>query len=168
MPRAKQGGARSGQTGGQYANRSDLRNPGNETVKGQPYGEAAAQQAAQRSIPLTPPPTAISGAPQPGSGPQGGVGPSTQPASQGAPMAPGSMNLFAPTNRPNTPITHGLSIGAGAGPEAMQGTPIGMVAQNMAEGDSATSLLASLASKPGAGAVLRNLAGLATTGLVRG
>ena len=38
----------------------------------------------------------------------------TAAASQ-APVTP----LFAPTERPNEPITHGISVGPGAGPEAL-------------------------------------------------
>jgi len=47
----------------------------------------------------------------------------------GAPMAgnpfsmAGIVELGAPTQRPNEPITHGLSQGPGAGTEAMRGLP---------------------------------------------
>ena len=66
---------------------------------GQTYGEGARQQASQRVVPVGAPPT------EPG----GGVN-----------ITP----LSAPTERPNEPITAGLPIGAGPGPEAM--APIGI------------------------------------------
>lgn len=61
---------------------------------GQTYGEGARQQASQRVVPVGPPPT------EPGGGMQ---------------MTP----LGAPTERPNEPITAGLPMGAGPGPEAL-------------------------------------------------
>lgn len=173
MPRKGQGpgGIRQGTTGAQYQNRSDLRDPGNETVKGQPYGQAAAQQAAQRAIPITPPPTA---APGPGQAPAAAPGPSAQP--QPAPstpaqvpqgMAPGELKFMHPTDRPGEPVTSGLNVGPGAGPEALNAMPLGMVANNMAESDSTAALIANLAARPGAGSVLRSLAGQAASGPLR-
>ncbi len=45
--------------------------------------------------------------------------------------------------------------------------PLGQVAQNMAPTDTLANLLGHLASQPMAGAVLRNLAGMAVNGPVR-
>jgi hypothetical protein len=161
---------RTGQPGGQYPNRSDLRNPGNEQVKGQPYGERAAQQAAQRAVPITGPPQA----PVPPTGPAGGAT-GTAPLVPSAPAtagaggpAPGELTpLFAPTERPGEPVTAGIGLGPGPGREALNATPLGRVTNNMAQGDTATALLASLASRPDASATLQDLARLAVNGPIR-
>jgi hypothetical protein len=171
MPRTGQGpgGVRNGKQGGQYPNRSDLRSPGQDLVaKNQPYGERQRQQAAQRAVPITAPPDAGAGGPgAPAPPPAPGVPPGGAPGGDVPPgMAPGELKFLHPTERPNEPITAGLPIGPGPGPEAMTG--IGKIAQNMAPTDSATALLAHLASQPTAGATLRGLAGLSTAGTVRG
>ena len=70
-------------------------------AKGQPYGEAGKQMDAQSVVPVAAPPLDLL---QP-----------TQPQPQ-----PGSLpRLDAQTDRPNEPITSGMSFGAGPGPEAM-------------------------------------------------
>lgn len=106
MPR---GGKRKGTPGSPYPNRSDLRGPGTpdipKTFTGQPYG-AATQQAQVQGAgpPASPQPQA------PGATPEGG--PPGVPA--------GGLGPFnRPTERPNEPITHGLSTGPGGGPEAV-------------------------------------------------
>ena len=101
------GGRRGGTKGGAYPNRSDLRSgPLPVTAPtGLPYGDRAKLVAAQRQIPMgTPaPPAAAPGATPP---PQGPV--------------PGSLpGLSAPTQRPDEPVTHGLPMGPGAGPEVL-------------------------------------------------
>jgi hypothetical protein len=58
-------------------------------------------------------------------GPQSSVAP-TEAAAQAAPapMPRESVtSIFAPTSRPNEPITAGLAVGDGPGPEALTGTP---------------------------------------------
>lgn len=100
MPR---GGQRAGRVGAQYSNRSDLQNEAR--TAGQPqYGEAK-QRAAVTAAPDGPPAPPTYAGPQPGS------------------LTP----LTAPTERPDEPITAGLPIGAGPGPEALvsQGGPDG-------------------------------------------
>lgn len=82
----------------QYPNRSDLRNPGGkvakQTVKGQTYGEAGKQMAAQSAVPMAAPPT------------------EAQPQ-----VAPGGLGAFTrPTERPTEPVTAGASFGAGPTP----------------------------------------------------
>lgn len=77
-----------------YANRTDLNNPAQkiavQTAKGQTYGKAAEQAAAQRAVPM--------GAP--------------------AQVAPGSMGAFnRPTERPQEPITAGVNFGDGPNAE---------------------------------------------------
>ena len=88
------GGRRQGKPGGLYPNRSDLRNvkPPMQAAPGQGYGEAKAQMDAQRAVPVAPPPP-----PQP------------------ADLPP----LTRPSERPNEPVTAGLPIGPGPGPEVL-------------------------------------------------
>ena len=100
MPR---GGRRSGRPGALYPERSDLAQ-GVRTAPGQTYGAAKAQADAQRAIPLPQTP-----APQP----------SAAAGQWAGPPDPGL--LHAPSTRPDEPVTAGLSIGAGAGPEALVG-----------------------------------------------
>lgn len=88
-----------------YPNRSDLRDRATKVArtaaKGQAYGEAGKQLAAQRAVPIAASPSDAVPAPQP-SGPM--------PGSLGA--------LDRPTERPTEPITAGVDFGAGPG--AMQ------------------------------------------------
>lgn len=168
MPRSGRGGTRQGTPGTAYANRTDLQSNAPvpiQTAPGQQYGERAQQQAAQRTIPIAPPPAAPSpsapggASPPPGGGPPappgGGV---PTPTPSGPQPLPGELPFLGPTARPTEPVTHGLKLGAGAGPEALTG--VGALANNTAPSDSTVSLLASLAASPTAGSALRDLAGL--------
>lgn len=142
MPR---GGRRGGAQGVKYPNRSDLRT-GPLPVsapQGLPYGDRQKLVAAQRAVPMGPAPTpGLSAQPVPAPGP-----------------VPGANPLIAPTQRPNEPITHGLPIGPGAGPEALTGVgQAGFAQQNVA------NLLTSLSQQPGAGNELGNLASYASSG----
>jgi hypothetical protein len=107
MPR---GGRRTGVPGAKYPNRRDLSTQAVRTVTGQTYGQAGAQQAAQQTIPLpqqAPPPTA---APQP----------AQPPDLSNLTLQPGALGpLHTPTQRPNEPLTAGLSTGPGPGPAAL-------------------------------------------------
>jgi hypothetical protein len=47
---------------------------------------------------------------------------SIQPMQQTAPTPMPPIDLFAPTERPDVPLTNGLPVGEGAGPEALQYT----------------------------------------------
>ena len=67
---------------------------------GQPYGQRQALEQFQASGPMTPPP----------SPPVGGGAP---PAPAGAPPTGNPLDAFAPTQRPNEPITAGIPMGAG-------------------------------------------------------
>lgn len=94
MPRGR-GGARQGQPGKSYPNRTDLNAQPVRTAPGQTYGKAGQQAAAQRSVPL----------------PQ-----------QQAPTArtlQAAVPIDAPSARPDEPVTHGITGGPGAGPEAL-------------------------------------------------
>lgn len=106
MPR---GGYRRGAPGKAYAQRTDM-NQNRQPVQaaaGQAYGERQAQEQAQRAVPLpaappvqTPPPSSAPGA------------------------LPGSFGDFLrPTERPNEPLTAGLPVGPGPGPEAVRVAP---------------------------------------------
>jgi hypothetical protein len=100
------GGSRVGKPGANYQNRTDL--PGKTqpitVASGQEYGTRGAQEDAQRAIPLP------AGAPPPA------------PTSLGSVTAGPITPLDAPTQRPNEPLTHGLPIGAGGGPEVLGGS----------------------------------------------
>lgn len=114
MPR---GGKRTGAPGKSYSNRSDLNVPA-MAATGQQYGAATAQMAAQRALPIARPatdnvPTA------PPAAPAGAVGGSPAPA---GPM-PGGLGFADETARPNEPVTAGVPVGAGLGPEALAGPP---------------------------------------------
>jgi hypothetical protein len=87
--------------GGAYPNRTDLTQPV-RTPTGQAYGEAQALQQAQSQQPL----------PQ-----QPGIE-QVLAAAQGHNFQPVGLN--APTQRPFEPITQGLPMGPGAGPEVLR------------------------------------------------
>jgi hypothetical protein len=91
----------------QYSNRSDLRNPAGKVAKmaakGQAYGEAGKQMAAQSVVPVAAPPTETLPQPTP---------------------VPGQVtDLMAPTERPNEPITAGMDFGPGPS-SAVLGPPM--------------------------------------------
>lgn len=86
----------------QYSNRADLRNPAAKiaatATKGQTYGEAGKQIAAQKAVPMGAAPTDVQAA---------------QPT-----VVPGQVaDLVGPTNRPTEPISAGADFGDGPGSE---------------------------------------------------
>lgn len=98
-----------------------------KAAPGQPYGEAGDQIQSQNVIPLPqrnqpPTPTGAGG---------GTSSTPAAPVAAGNPMEallaaakgtpPPNGGLLAPSVRPTEPITTGLQIGAGAGPEALTG-----------------------------------------------
>lgn len=105
MPR---GGKRTGK--GPYGNRTDMNRP--QAVQAAPskvYGQGVAQEASQRAVPVAAPPAQ-----------RQAVAPATPAA--GAPPGPppgGMGDLLRPTERPDEPMTAGMSLGAGPGPEAL-------------------------------------------------
>ena len=110
MPRGKRGGAREGEQGKAYSNRTDL-NQSKQPVmvaSGQPYGARQAQEAAQGAIPLpAAPPVSVPAQPRP------------------QVPAPGSLGVFnRGTERPDEPLTAGLPIGPGSGPEVLPMSPV--------------------------------------------
>lgn len=108
MPR--RGGHRSGTPGTAYSNRTDLQVP-MAAASGQQYGQRSQQMAAQRAIPIARPSTdAVASASASGPG-----APSPAPGPLPGQVTP----LDAPTQRPGEPLTAGLPVGAGPGPEAL-------------------------------------------------
>ena len=83
---------------GPFAKRTDL------SYQSPAYGEGAAYNAAKSGAPLATAPKSpmLSQAPK---------------VAGGAPAA--GIGLYDPTQRPDEPITHGIPVGAGAGPEAL-------------------------------------------------
>lgn len=116
-------------------NRTDLNQPGPQqpvrSPTGLPYGEAKSLEQAQRSMPLpagngSVTPTQANPAQGQGVRP---VPPTPAPdpmasvlgAAQAHPFQ--SVGLGVGTQRPSEPVTTGLTVGPGAGPEAMVGVP---------------------------------------------
>jgi len=89
------GGKRVGRSGAAYAQRTDL-NQAPRAVPGQTYGEATQQLEAQRTVPL----------------------PRAAPLTPAPPPAI-TVDLDAPSARPDEPVTAGLATGPGPGPEAL-------------------------------------------------
>lgn len=136
------GGRRAGTRGQAYPNRSDLRAalPLNAPT-GLPYGDRQKLISAQRTVPMAPAPAPAPAAPQ---GPPAPAAP--------MPVPGGAGDLLRPTERPNEPVTAGLPMGPGPGPEAL-----GPLTQN-AGGSTVRGLLESLASSPNATPEIRALA----------
>lgn len=83
---------------------------GARAATGQEYGQAGAQLAAQKAIPL-PGPANAGGAPMP-----------PPAAPMGQPAQPGQFGpITGPTGRPNEPVTAGSPSGPGPGPEILPG-----------------------------------------------
>lgn len=126
------------------------------TVPGQPYGAAAEQQQAQQIAPMSggglPPPAGAGG---------GDLMAMLQQHVAGAPQRG---PLVRPTERPNEPVTAGLPMGPGAGPEALTG--VGALARQSAVSNNGTlgNLLQTLATQPSASAAMRDLASRALGG----
>lgn len=112
------GGYREGAQGQAYANRTDL-NQAPTAAPGQQYGKAKEQIEAQKVVPL--------------------------PAQPAVP-APGAMPFDRGSERPNEPVTAGLPVGSGPGPEALG--PMGE-ARDMLAWKQYLPMLEHLASMPG-------------------
>lgn len=108
------GGRRAGRAGVKYPNRTDLQGaqlPVN-APRGLPYGDRAKLVAAERAVPMG----------TPGAGtvapPAGGQGTPPSPGPQ-----PGSLPFLGGTERPGEPVTAGLPVGPGPGPEVLSANP---------------------------------------------
>lgn len=157
------------------SNRTDLNRPAPvTTVTGQTYGDAAAQEASQRIQPMaggatqTPGAPASSAPPPAAPTPQGASGPSDMMAALQAHVAGGGGaggrgSLTRPTERPNEPVTHGLPMGPGGGPEALQGVGA-LTRDNAVEQGTLSHLLQSMATQPGATQAVQDLANRALSG----
>jgi len=120
MPRTGKGGKVDGAVGKAYANRTDL-NAATKTVPNQEYGKATAQKMAMANVPMASAPQAPT-PPQPSMGGQPPQMPQRAQAFVPPPQqpGPGEFNFLEPTQRPQEPITSGLSSGPGPGPEILQ------------------------------------------------
>jgi hypothetical protein len=110
MPRTRRrspgsGGARQGAQGASYTNRQDLNEAPRQAVQtasGQPYGARTAQEQAQKAMPL------------PAQAPIQPAGTAVAPPAY---MTPDDVPTFgAPSQRPDEPVTAGLSFGPGRTP----------------------------------------------------
>lgn len=113
MPRRGRGGAREGTPGKAYGNRTDLNTAKVLPIRtgpSQQYGQGVALQRAQQAVPMGVPATAQQGLPAP-----------AQPGPAGPPPIPpgGVTPLTAPSERPGEHVMTGVSVGPGAGPEAL-------------------------------------------------
>ena len=95
------GGVRTGRPGVAYPQRSDLTgNPRSPSTS--VHGDVAKREQVVRATPDQPGPPRPTGGPMPGQ----------------------LTSLDAPTERPNEPVTAGLPMGAGPGPEALTPMPV--------------------------------------------
>jgi hypothetical protein len=125
------------------ANRSDLNVP-KVTVPGQDYGKQAAQAQAMKVVPMAG--QEMAPAQMAAQAPMQMTAPRATP-----PIQPGDLKFLHETDRPQEPITHGLPVGPGAGPEVMTPGP----------GQNVSAILQHLAASPFAGAELQQLANYA-------
>lgn len=102
------GGRRVGTPGKSYPNRTDMHQP-IKAAPGGEYGSVTALKDAQKVVPL---PNANAVAPPSSPSP-------IQSAPGGGGVAPGDINFGGPTQRPDEPVTNGLPVGPGQGPEAL-------------------------------------------------
>lgn len=105
------GGPRAPTPNTQYPNRRDLASQPARAIKGQGYGERKRSLEAQGTIPVAGSPTAGLGG--------GGGSPRVE-------LLPGDVpSLDDPSAYPDEPVTAGVGIGAGAGPESLLTGPMG-------------------------------------------
>jgi hypothetical protein len=113
------------------------------TVPGQDYGKQVAQARAMQSVPMANQMQQAQAMAK-----MAASAPTTPQAMPQAPSAPLAL-LSDPTQRPMEPLTHGLPVGPGAGPEAIGPTPqspISAILGALADGPYATPALENLAS----------------------
>lgn len=103
--RANNGGARQGQPGRLYPNRSDMRTQKVQVGPSAEYGQGERLRRAQQAVPVAATPPTPPSTPLPGGGGGGG--------------RPAIGDFGRPSDRPNEPLTTGIAGGAGAGPEAL-------------------------------------------------
>lgn len=104
--RANNGGARQGQPGASYQNRSDLRAQKVTVPPSAEYGQGEALRRSQQAVPMA-------GTPVPAPPPAGaGAAPVRYATPSDTP------NLTDPTRRPDEPLEAGMPFGPGPGPSA--------------------------------------------------
>ena len=108
------------------------------TLPSQSYGEGVQTAAIKAGAPLATTPDVR---PTPAS--------EVRQAATGAPVTP----LYAPTQRPEEPVTTGIAMGPGAGPEVL-----GMQSRDSSEYVNAYQLFQNLASNPNASPSMQYLA----------
>lgn len=108
--RAANGGARQGQQGKRYPNRSDLRTQKIAVPPSAEYGQGEQLRRAQQAVPMAGAPAAPAAAPGPG-GPLDLTG--ITPVSA-------TPTLGEPSRRPEEPLTAGMSFGPGRTPQPGQ------------------------------------------------
>lgn len=111
--RANNGGARQGQPGQSYANRSDLRTQKVSVPPSAEYGQGERLRRAQQAVPMAAAPPVPSPA-------TGGAAPPPRPWAS----PEDTPTLTAPTTRPDEPLEAGLPFGPGPGPEALGPPPM--------------------------------------------
>jgi hypothetical protein len=165
MPRAR-GIRPPGPAQGGRPPTADITGPGQpngqpvQVPTGLPYGQAGALAAAQHALPLPQGnPTPPAAAPLAPGGAAGGPAAMQQALMAARQHVANATPLLAPTERPNEPITAGMSTGAGPGPESLNG----FGAQGAAHAG-VVGLLQSLAAQPGASPHVQALADYAATG----
>ena len=107
------GGQRAGTPGKAYAQRTDLHQPVT-VAPGQEYGGRKMLENAQKVVPLPEQPPTPSPSP-----PAAGAASPAMPAGPQPGLSPGELDFTRPTERPNEPVTAGLPVGPGPGPEAL-------------------------------------------------
>ena len=149
MPRTGRGGVRQGTPGTAYGNRTDLNAAlPVQAATGQGYGEAGAQQAAQRAIPVAPQQVSVVA-------PQAPAQAAPTTVSEQLPQQatyPGELRFLHPTDYPNEPTTSGIDMGPGVGSEALFTTRPAIA-----------NMLGALANSLNASATLMDLASAART-----
>ena len=132
---------------------------------GQEYGQVAAQAVAQQAIPAGGGQPAAPAAPSPAGGAPGAA-PSMEAAlaahAQANPVPP---PLDRPTERPNEPVTSGLPVGPGPGPESLGGLGA-LQRSNTLESSTLANLLQGLAQQPQASSAIQYLASRAQQGVL--
>lgn len=140
-------------------NRTDLLGPRREPISaapGQAYGRATAQRQAQKILPIGPNPTAAAGStPEAAPAEQGGAAAAPPNIEQLARNA--NLKWIHPTDHPNEPVTTGLPVGPGAGPEDHPLLQAGM-AQRQDSTAPTKEILRNMAQLPGASNVIKELA----------
>ena len=108
------------------AQRTDL-NATKVTVPGQDYGKQVEQQRAMQSVPMANAFQQSAALQKAAASADVQSSPATQVQEPSAPLT----MLHEPTQRPMEPLTHGLPVGPGAGPEALGQTPLSPLAQTL-------------------------------------